>query len=83
MGKRRKPGRRRQTTDSCHTVVDLLLQMKPELKHLKGNIAILQALSETADTVETLALASLAHACDTSFDRVMELWRASLIAARM
>lgn len=82
MDKHRSRGKRRQTTNSCDTLVDLLLQMEPELKHLQGSIVILQALGSTTDSVEPIALAALAHSCDASFDRVLEGWRASLIAAR-
>jgi hypothetical protein len=81
MGKNRSRGIHRQTTDGSSAVIDLLLQLEPELKHLQGNIVILQALGSTTDSVEPIALAALAHSCDASFDRVMERWRASLIAA--
>jgi hypothetical protein len=82
MGKRKSRGKRKQTTDGCHTVVNLLLLMEPELKQLQGNIVILQALGVTADSVQPIALASLAQSCGAGFDRVLELWRASLVAAR-
>jgi len=82
MGKDRSQGKRGQTTDGRHAVIDLLLQMEPELKQLQGSIMILQALGETADSVEPIALAALAQSCEAGFDQVMELWRASLVLAR-
>jgi len=83
MGEDKSRSKRKQRPpDGRHAVIDLLLQMEPELKQLQGGITILRALGETADSVEPIALAALAQNCGTSFDRVMELWKATVIAAR-
>lgn len=56
-------------------VVDLMLQMEPELRLLAGVVAILRALSETADHVDSVALAMLAHTGGEALDELTATWK--------
>lgn len=56
-------------------VVDLLLQMEPELRLLEGVVATLRALSETADHVDPIALALLAHTGGEALDELTAMWK--------
>jgi hypothetical protein len=58
---------------------NLLLRMEPELQLLRGSVQILRSLGETADAVEPIALATLAHYCGAALSEVDELWRACLV----
>ncbi|MBP0441283.1 hypothetical protein [Tianweitania sediminis] len=74
--------KKRQHEEGRATIVDLLLRMEPELKQLQGGIEILRALGETAESVEPIALATLARCCESGFEQLMALWRTSLDSAR-
>ena len=73
-----KMGQRRASEVDKRRDRDLLLRMEPELQLLHGSVKILRALGETADSVEPVALATLAHCCGSALEAIDELWRAYL-----
>lgn len=61
---------------------ELLYRMEPHLRLLHGAVVVLQALSETTDSVEPVALAALAHLAGEPLEQIMAYWQESLDAAR-
>ena len=57
-------------------------QMEPDLRLLDGTSVILQALSETADAVEPIALAAVAHLVREATGRLESSWREARDALR-
>lgn len=65
-------------TISAYEVValrDLLDRMEPQLGLLEGMVTILQALAETADSVEPIAFAAMAHLGRGSLTEISTCWR--------
>lgn len=58
-----------------------LLDMEPELRMIEGLVAILHALSSTADQVEPIALAPLAYLGTEAVEKILSTWRQALVAA--
>lgn len=58
-----------------------LLDMEPELRMAEGLVAILHALSSTADQVEPIALAPLAYLGADAVEKLLSTWRMALAAA--
>ncbi|TPI65544.1 hypothetical protein FJ420_11750 [Mesorhizobium sp. B3-1-3] len=69
---------------SNETTIDALRQhlfdIEPELGMLEGVVAILQSLSTTADHIEPLALAPLAHLSAEALEKVWASWRQAMAA---
>ncbi len=63
-------------------VVDLLLEMEPELRLLEGVVATLRILSETADQVDPVALAMLACTGGEALDELTATWNGLRETAR-
>ncbi|HEV7416288.1 MAG TPA: hypothetical protein VGN98_09025 [Tianweitania sediminis] len=79
---RKGEGKGKQRYKDREVLLDLLLEMEPELKQLQGGITLLRALGDTTDAVEPVALAALAQCCEGGLERVMDLWRSSLNTSR-
>lgn len=58
----------------------ILFDMEPELRTLEGAVAILRALSTTADQIEPIALAPLAYLSAESLDKILDKWRQGIAA---
>ncbi|PBB89533.1 MAG: hypothetical protein E5Y00_12175 [Mesorhizobium sp.] len=57
-----------------------LFDIEPELRTLEGLVAILHALSTTADQVEPIALAPLAHLSGEAVEKILSMWREAMTA---
>ncbi|PBB89377.1 hypothetical protein CK215_27585 [Mesorhizobium sp. WSM3864] len=58
-----------------------LFDMEPELRMLEGVVAILQSLSATADQVEPIALAPLAHLSGEAVEKILSMWRQAVASS--
>lgn len=56
-------------------VVDLLLEMEPELRLLEGVVATLRALCATAEQMDPVVLATLAHTGGEALDELAAAWK--------
>lgn len=61
--------------DQAVRLQELLHHMEPQLRLLQGAVAVLRALSETADSIEPVALAALAHLTGEPVEQIMACWR--------
>lgn len=52
-----------------------LFDMESELRQIEGALKLLAILSEAADSVEPIALAALARAGKSAFERLFALWQ--------
>lgn len=68
--------------DQAMQLQELLHRMEPQLRLLQGAIVILHVLSETADSVEPVALAALAHLTEEPVEQITVCWREALNVAR-
>lgn len=59
-------------------IMDVLLEIEPELRQLDGLLSVLTLLGEAADSVEPVALSSLGLAARESFDTINTAWRTLL-----
>ena len=57
-------------------------RMEPELRILAGTAMILQTLAETADAVEPIALAAVAHLARDTTAKLESSWREARNALR-
>ena len=61
---------------------ELLHHMEPQLRLLQGAVVVLRALSETADSIEPVALAAFAHLTGESVEQIAACWREAFDVAR-
>ena len=59
-------------------VRDLLFEMEPQIQLLEGVVSLLCILGESHDSVEPVALATLANCCGDTVSEVSSSWRAAL-----
>jgi hypothetical protein len=58
-----------------------LFDMEPELRQIEGVLKLLSILGEGGDTVEPVALASLARAGESAFEQLSTQWRSGFEAS--
>ncbi|RUW55440.1 hypothetical protein EOA32_01425 [Mesorhizobium sp. M1A.F.Ca.ET.072.01.1.1] len=78
MAKRHGKISDKSTTDAIH---QHLFDIEPELRMLEGVVGILQSLSTTADQVEPIALAPLAHLSAEALEKIFSTWRQAVTAS--
>lgn len=72
MAKRSGQSEIRARDDRLAAVLD---HMEPDLILLKGTVSLLQALSETSDAVEPVALEAVGRLADEVTERLTADWR--------
>lgn len=76
MARNPEHGRRIDTAEDV-TVRDLLFEMEPQIQLLEGVVALLRILGESQDSVEPVALATLADCCGNAVSELSSSWRAA------
>ena len=66
---------KRMKTALDATLRDAVDRMEPDLRLLKGTAMILQALSESADAVDPVAIEAIAHLAHQTTTRLECSWR--------
>ncbi len=69
-----------QTTPE--SAVGALDEMEPELRHLDGLITALRILGEADDSIEPIAMSSLARCARESLEQIEQDWRTAIRALR-
>lgn len=67
--------------DQAARLQHLLHEMEPQLRLMQGAVVILCALSETADSVEPIALAARAHLAGQPVEQITASWQEALDTA--
>jgi len=65
-------------TTSLDRATSALIEMEPELQQVRSVGLVLQALAETADAIDPLALVVLAGSLNRSVDQLEASWRSGL-----
>ena len=79
MARNTERGRRIDTSEHAN-VRDLLFEMEPRIQLLEGVVALLRVLGEAQDSVEAVALATLADCCGDAVSEMSSSWRAAVDA---
>lgn len=61
---------------------DALDEIEPNLQHLAGLISVLRLLGQAADSVEPVAVSSLARCSGETLDAIEQSWRMAIGALR-
>ncbi len=79
MSKHRKGGRR----PSLGIAVDAMDDIEPALRHLIGLVTALRILGAADDSVEPIAISSIARCAGTTLDEIEQSWRTAIGALRI
>jgi hypothetical protein len=63
-------------------VLGALDQMEPDLRHLDGLIAALRIMGEANDSIEPVAVSSLARCAQDTLEEIERNWRTAIGAMR-
>jgi len=75
-------GRKSADRTIAESVVGALDEMEPELRHLDGLITALRILGEADDSIDPIAVSSLARCACESLEQMEQNWSAAIGALR-
>jgi hypothetical protein len=76
------PNTRKSRSPGHDTAVESIDGMEPELRQLTGLLVALRVLGEADDTIEPVAISSLARSAGSTLDDIEQLWRTAIGALR-
>jgi len=62
--------------------LEALDDMEPDLHHLEGLITVFQILGEAGDSIEPIAVSSLAYCAHETLQKLERNWRVAISGAR-
>ncbi len=60
------------------SAIDALDEIEPGLQHLSGLITVLKILGEADESIEPIAISSLAGCAGETLDRIEQCWRTAI-----
>ncbi len=75
-------GRHKSDSVAAKSALGALDAIEPELRHLDGLITVLRVLGEATDSIEPVAISSLARCAGQTLEDIERDWRAAIEALR-